>query len=598
MNPGNFFAELKRRNVYKVAVAYVIAAWLIIQAASILLPTFEAPAWVMKVLVAFLVLGFPAALIFSWAFEITPEGIRLESEIAPNESIKRKTGRKIVAITIVLTVIAAGLFVFQFIRARSISSVSANGPKTGDKSIAVLPFVNMSGDATNNDFSDGITEEILNALSQIPDLKVAARTSAFQFKGKNIDLRQVGETLGVTYVLEGSVQRADGDVRITAQLIDAQNGFHRWSEKYDRKLTSIFAIEDEISKAIASHLQVTLNNAPEQPLVKQATADPRAHELYLKGLARITERGAMLAEAVQSFKEAIAIDPNYAAAWAGLSQAQELLPWYQLAPWQTSLAQAEEAARRALTIDPKVAEAHTGLANVLRDGWNFAEATKEYRTALELNPGSAETINQYAQMLLRMGEFEEAVKQERAALTLDPLAPNPHYILGLLLSALHRHDEAIAEQRFVVSRSPNYTYAHFYLSYLLIYTEKYAEAEKQARNGATLVGEDPETIATLVRATGNPMERPAALKLISEGKVGKYSLQGISDAFWYALLKADNQAIQSMEQWAATGEKGQLFANSQILCSPAFDALRSDPRFQKIMRSISQPAAASSNHNP
>ena len=478
VNPRNFFAELKRRNVYKVAVAYLVVAWLLIQAASIFFPAFDAPPWVMRVFIIVIIFGSPVALIFSWAFEITPEGIKLESEIDPNKSITWRTGRKIVAVTIALAVVAASLFVYQLVRWKSDTSSSPTTVAIAQKSIAVLPFVNMSGAADNNDFSDGITEEILNALSQISDLKVAARTSAFQFKGRNVDLRHVGETLGVAHVLEGSVQRAGDEVRITAQLIDARTGYHKWSQKYDRKLTSIFAIEDEISKAIASQMQVALGNDRGQPLVKPATADPRAHEFYLKGLARITERGAALNEAVKFFNEAIAIDPNYAAAWAGLSQASELLPWYKLAPWRTSLVQAEDAARRALSLDPQLAEAHTGLANVLRDRRNYAEATKEYRTALELNPGSAETINQYAQMLLRTGDLEAAIKQERAAIALDPLAPNPHYILGMLLGALHRYDEAIAEEKTVVGLNPKFSYAHFYLSYLFVFTGNYPEAEK------------------------------------------------------------------------------------------------------------------------
>ena len=585
MKSDNLFAELKRRNVYKVAVAYAVVAWLLVQAASIFFPAFDAPPWVMRIFIIVIIFGFPVALIFSWAFEITPEGIKLESEIEPSKSIARRTGRKIVAVTIALAVVAAGLFVYQLMSSKSDKSSSSTTVAIAQKSIAVLPFVNMSGAADNNDFSDGITEEILNALSQISDLKVAARTSAFQFKGKNVDLRKVGETLGVAYVLEGSVQRAGDDVRITAQLIDARTGYHKWSQKYDRKLTSIFAIEDQISKAIASQMQVALDSDREQPLVKHATADPRAHELYLKGLARITERGAALNDALTFFKDALGIDPNYAAAWAGLSQTYELLPWYKLAPWQTSLAQAEEAARRGLTLDPQLAEAHTGLANVLRDRGDFSEATKEYRTAMELNPGSAETINQYAQMLFRMGEFEEAVQREQAAVALDPLAPNPRYILGMVLGSLHRYDEAIAAQKIVIAGNPKFTYAQFYLSYLFLFTKNYEKAEKEARAAAAKVGEDPEIIATLIRGVANPGERTKAVTLVSEGMIGRHSMSGITEAFWYAMLRADDLALRSLEKWLANSEEGQLFDDSQTLHSPAFDTIRNDPRFRAVMKS-------------
>jgi adenylate cyclase len=426
--------------------------------------------------------------------------------------------------------------------------------------------------------------------SQIPDLKVAARTSAFQFKGKNVDLREVGETLDVSYVLERSVQRAGDEVRITVQLIDARSGCHRWSEKYDRKRTSVFTIEDEISKAIASQM-LTLNNAPGQPLVKQATADPRAHELYLKRLARVTEREPALNRAVDFFKQAIEVDPNYTSAWAGLSQAYELLPFYQRAPWQTSLTQVQQAAERALALDSQLAEAHTALANVLRDRMDFAAATKEYQAALERNPGSAETINQYAQMLWHMGRFEEALKQERTAVTLDPLAPNPRYMLGMILGALHHYGEAIAEEKLVTARSPNFTYARFELAYLYLCASNYAEAEKEARVAAAQVGEDPDAIATLVRAVVNPSERTSALQLISEGKIGRYWLRGMTAAFWYSMLGAHEKALEALTQWLATTEPGQLYSDTAYFWYAAFDPIRGDERFKEIVKSAGLPAA-------
>ncbi|MEY2520793.1 MAG: adenylate cyclase [Verrucomicrobiota bacterium] len=591
MNPRNFFSELKRRNVYKVAVAYAVVSWLVIQISSTILPTFHTPEWVLQTLVVIVALGFPIALVLAWAFEITPEGLMRVDEVDPDKSITRRTGRKLVIFIVLAAVSAAGLLLFQLSRNKQAQASGLSVALPAEKSIAVLPFVNMSAGTGSADFSDGITEEILNALAQIPDLKVAARTSAFQFKGQNVDLRRVGETLGVAYVLEGSVQRVGDDVRITSQLIDARTGYHLWSEKYDRKLTSIFAIEDEISKAIAAHMKVTLNNGGEKPLVKTATANPEAHELYLKGVARITERGAALNNAVQFFKQAITLDPNYAAAWAGLGQACELLPWYKLAPWQISLAQAQEAAERALTLDAHLAEAHTALANVLRDRLDFANATREYLTALENNPGSAETLNQYAQMLLRMGRLEDAVKQEQAAVALDPLAPNPRYMLGMMLGDLHRYNEAIAAEQIVIARNPNYTYAHFHLTYLYIYTSNYLEAEKEARAAAAQVSENPKIIAALVGAVARPSERLTALKLVTEGKIGRYSLDKVTDAFWCGMLGANEEALERLKRWRESTEQGELFSESQALWAPVFDPMRADPRYQAIMQSLGLPNA-------
>src|SRR5256886_5442955 len=236
MNLKNFFAELKRRNVYKVAVAYAVVAWLTIQAASIFLPAFNAPQWVMQIVILILVVGFPIALAFSWAFEITPEGIKRESEVQADESITHHTGRKIVALTIVLAVVATGLLIFQFVRTRSTSSLSTNASSITNKSIAVLPFDNLSGDPQNAYFSEGVQDEILTRLAQIAELKVISRTSTQRFKSAPNDLRQIAQQLGVANILEGSVQKANDQVRVNVQLINALTDAHLWADTYDRKL--------------------------------------------------------------------------------------------------------------------------------------------------------------------------------------------------------------------------------------------------------------------------------------------------------------------------------------------------------------------------
>ena len=261
----NFFAELKRRNVYKVAVAYAVVAWLLIQAASILFPTFEAPPWVMKVFVSLLVLGFPVALVFSWAFEITPEGIKRESEVEPNKSIRRHTGRKIVALTIGLAVVAAGLLAFQLLRGTS-HQTSVNQPDDArgmsEKSLALLPLVNTSGDPGNDYFSDGLSEELIAVLAKIPGLKIIGRSSSFFFKGKSYDSRAIGEKLGVANLLEGSVRKQGDRVRIVAELINAADGRALWSETYDRELRDVFAVQSEIAVAVTDQLKIKLLGAP------------------------------------------------------------------------------------------------------------------------------------------------------------------------------------------------------------------------------------------------------------------------------------------------------------------------------------------------
>src|SRR5881398_2047885 len=310
----SFFAELKRRNVYKVAVAYAVVAWLTIQAASIFLPAFNAPQWAMQIVILILVVGFPIALVFSWAFEITPEGIKRESEVQADESITHHTGRKIVALTIVLAVIATGLLIFQFLRARSTSPSVAT---ISNKSIAVLPFGNLSGDPQNAYFSEGVQDEILTRLAKIAELKVISRTSTQRFKSAPNDLRQIAQQLGVANILEGSVQKAHDQVRVNVQLINALTDAHLWADTYDRKLTDIFAVESEIAKSIADTLREKLKSSAEHVLASQPTSNTEAHELYLKGRYFWNRRtGANLQKAVGYFEQAIAKDPKYALGYA------------------------------------------------------------------------------------------------------------------------------------------------------------------------------------------------------------------------------------------------------------------------------------------
>ncbi|HJP98404.1 MAG TPA: hypothetical protein VJ862_07585, partial [Rhodanobacteraceae bacterium] len=315
----NFLEELKRRHVYRVAAAYVVVGWLLIQVATQVFPVFHLPDWIDQAVVLLILIGFPIALVLAWAFDATPQGIVATDaqDAERNPRVRRRShraGMAVGAIGVLIALIAGGAYWHFGRRAppsvvkvadtahgatdrRDSAAVAASSgariasvPASAQtvaipaKSVAVLPFVNMSGDAKNDYFSDGITEEILDALAQVPNLKVAARTSAFAFKGKAEDLRKVGEVLDVATVLEGSVQQSGDEVRITAQLIDTRSGYHLWSEKYDRKLTSIFAVEDEISKAIADKLQVQLSGGSGQALVAQRAIDPRAHDFYLRGL--------------------------------------------------------------------------------------------------------------------------------------------------------------------------------------------------------------------------------------------------------------------------------------------------------------------------
>src|SRR5438874_9641641 len=363
MKIDNFLSELKRRNVYKVAVAYAVVAWLTIQGASIFLPAFNAPQWAMQIVILIVVVGFPIALTFSWAFEITPEGIKRESEVQADESITHHTGRKIVALTIVLAVVATGLLIFQFVRPRS---TSTNALLVTNKSIAVLPFDNLSGDPQNAYFSEGVQDEILTRLAKIAELKVISRTSTQRFKSAPNDLRQIAQQLGVANILEGSVQRAADQVRVNVQLINATTDAHLWAESYDRALTDIFTVESEIAKTISDTLRAKLTGSEERMISEKPTANAEAYKLYLKGRFFWSRRtGDNIPKAIDYFKQAIAHDPHYALAYAGLAEAYVILPAYTDADPRDTNPKAKEAARKALEIDDTLAEAHNAFAQVL-----------------------------------------------------------------------------------------------------------------------------------------------------------------------------------------------------------------------------------------
>src|SRR5438874_9090164 len=340
----------------------------------------------MQIVILILVVGFPIALEFSWAFEITPEGIVRESEVTVDESITHNTGRKIVALTIVLAVVATGLLIFQFVRPRSRSTPRQSEAATvSNKSIAVLPFDNLSGDPQNAYFSEGIQDEILTRLAKIAELKVISRTSTQRFKSSPDNLPQIAQQLGVANVLEGSVQKPGGQVRVNVQLIHAATDTHLWAETYDRKLTDVFAVESEIAKAIAERMKANLTGTAEHVLASRQTENPEAHQLYMKGRylwnKRTTEN---LQKAIDYFEQAIGKDTAYALAYSGLADVHAVLPYYAATPPKDDAQKALAAARKAVELDASLAEAHTSLANALVLTLQFSASLLDFPGGIEL----------------------------------------------------------------------------------------------------------------------------------------------------------------------------------------------------------------------
>jgi len=430
----SLFDELKRRNVFRVGIAYAVSAWVLLQVVDLVLENIEAPPLVMQIFMLALAIGFPIALIFAWAFEMTPEGVRLEKHVDRNQSITHITAQRMNRNTIIALVIAVVLLLVDKFTpeisteaAPAVTQVeSAETPapeaKAKEVSIAVLPFVDMSPEGDQAYFADGISEEILNVLVKTHSLKVAGRTSSFQFRGRNEDLRTIGEALGVEHILEGSIRKASNRVRITAQLVTADDGFHLWSETYDRELTDIFAIQDEIARSITNALAIELNLADtEKSLVSVSTTNMEAYDRYLEARGLIAQRRDFQ-RAINLLTEANQMDPEFAEGWAANAQAHSLSIYYLDVDRDETKNKAEAMALKSLELDPNLSMAYSVLGDIYRDRYEWIKAQQSYLHALALNPDEIEANEQYAQMLWRASYFDEALKYSSRATELDPLS--------------------------------------------------------------------------------------------------------------------------------------------------------------------------------
>ncbi|HUE61847.1 MAG TPA: tetratricopeptide repeat protein, partial [Chthoniobacterales bacterium] len=434
MNSGNFFAELKRRNVYKVAVAYAIVAWLLIQVATQVFPFFEIPNWAVRLVVLLLILGFPIALFLAWAFEITPEGIKRAEDVSPQESITKHTGRKLVWLTVMLAVVAAGLLAFQLLRPKSANpDIASTTPATAsatlpEKSIAVLPFENLSRDPDNAFFTDGVQDEILTDLAKVADLKVISRTSVMQYKsGAARNLREIAQQLGVAHLLEGSVQRAGGKVRVNAQLIDARTDGHQWAQSFDRDIADVFAIQSEIAKAIADQLQAKLSPSEKKAIERAPTSDVTAFDLYTraKNILLTTSFNAnvqpLYFQAVELLNQAIARDPSFFEAYCLLAYTHDNLYFLGNDHTPARLALAETAIQSAFRLRSDAGEAHHARAENLYRGYlDFDGALAELEIARRTLPNDSRVPELIGYIVRRQGKHEEAVKYLQRALELDP----------------------------------------------------------------------------------------------------------------------------------------------------------------------------------
>src|SRR5712692_6674613 len=575
---NDFFAELRRRNVYKVAVAYAVISWLLIQAASILLPTFEAPPWVMKVLVVLLALGFLFAVFISWAFEMTPEGMKRTSDISPDEVIPYWSKRKFAALIIGVAVIAAGLLAFQLLRAPRLTTAFG----ASQKSIAVLPLLNESGDAKDEYFSDGLSEELIAALAQIKDLKVIGRSSSFRFKGRKEETKTIGEKLGVATLLEGTVRKQGDRVRIVAEWINAADGIELWTRTFDRELKDIFAVQQEIAAAVASSLKVTLLGLDERSSANPATKNTEAHNAYLLGHYHFQRRNLEdYRKAVAYFDEAIRLDLDYALAHAERSEAWTLIGDLS-GQGKTAWPKAREDAEKAVAIAPTLAEAHAALGWVrFFTEWRFAEGLSELKRAKELAPANPTANDLLARVIVYLGRLDEAENQGRQAVELDPLASAPKNNLARILWYEGKLDEADVVARKAAELQPNSASSRRWQVLVAI---QRGDKETALREAQLEPDESYRRfeLAVAQYARGDRTAADAALAdLIAHDQGLDYQVAQV-----YAVRGEKEKAFEWLQIAFDNHDTGML----ALLVDPLLNSLRDDPRFKMLIAKMNFPA--------
>jgi len=584
VNPKNFFAELKRRNVYKVAIAYAVVAWLLMQVASQIFPFFEIPNWTVRFVVLLLIIGFPVALILAWAFELTPEGIK-RTEFA--DELPKKSGRSRAWIYVV--VIAGVISVALFFVGRYTAPNKQGGPvDVVTKSIAVLPFENLSHDPDNAYFADGIQEEILTRLSKIADLKVISRTSTQRFKSTPDNLLEIARQLGVANILEGSVQRSADQVRVNVQLIKAATDAHLWADTFDRKVTDVFAVESEIAKAVADTLQAKLSGAEQSAIAARPTENSEAHELYLRGRYFFGKRGAdNLKRAIDYFNQAIAKDPNYAPAYAGIADSYAILSESPHESRADALNKARVAAEKALALDNKLAEAHVSRGLLFVEDLNLKEAEREYQRAIELNPNYAFAHYLFGfDVLTPLGDFDHAISEMNRAVELDPFSGIINANLGWCYLCARRYPEAVAQFRKAAELDPDSPMPALGLAHELSGQREQAITEYQRAYDLDVEQHsgrpaDPMLLVAVYALKG---ERAKALQQLEAGKAlaQRGELPAGVVALAYARLGDKKEAIE----WLQRSYQNKEIMIADINVFPPFDPLRGDPRFQALAEKV------------
>jgi TolB-like protein/Tfp pilus assembly protein PilF len=554
-----FVTEMTRRRMFRVVILYVIVSFAVLEGANNLASALNFPEWTLTLVAVLVLLGLPVSLILGWIFDITSAGVVRTQPLAA---------------TVGSTPAAAS------------GGIPISGGKPGRKSIAVLPFVDMSPDRDQEYFGDGIAEEIINALTRIEDLRVVARTSSFALKGRDQHVRVIGPQLNVGTLLEGSVRRMGNQVRITAQLVDVTNGYHLWSERYDREMEDVFAIQDEIARAIVDTLKVKLVGDEDARIVRPGTADLEAYTLYLKGRYHWSKRTANeLETGIELFQEAIAIDDRYALAWAGLADSYSILGWYRHISAQEAYERTELAAVKAVAVDDSLAEAYTSLAYAkFLYAWDWAGAESDFQRAIERNPSYPIARHWYAEFLMAMGRFDEAIEQVDHARALDPLSLTIGMGVGWAHYFLGRYDQAVEQYEKMAERDPNLVLTPWFLGPACVEAGMYDRAIAVYEDWVPRVQRKVGLTALLAHAYAVSGRREDALKAVAQLEERARRERVPPD--YLALVYVGLGEIDRAFEWLDRALEQRVWYLAYLKVDPAFAPLRSDPRYGELLTKI------------
>lgn len=586
----SFFAELKRRNVLRVAAAYVVTAWLAIQVVETIFPLYGLSDASIRLIITVLAIGLLPVIVVAWAFEITPEGVKLERHVDRSGSITSRTGKRLdrlilVVLALAVSYFAIDKFVLSESREASIAETARQEGRTsalvesyGDKSIAVLPFIDMSPEHDQEYMSDGIAEELLNLLAKVPELRVISRSSAFSFKGRNLEITEIAERLDVGHILEGSVRKAGDRIRITAQLIDARSDTHLWSEAFDRDLADVFAIQDEIALTVVEQLKAELLGAAPA----QRETDPEAYALYLRG-RHLDRRGGVADRklAIQYYKDALAIDPGLIDAWNGLSTAYWNLSGRGM-PADEAIAKSKDATQHALATDPDDAGARAGMGDFARLDGDFQLAVEHYNQALAVEPGSHGVLISSAIFLATLGRYEEAIPVYEWLARRDPVSPAVIGNLGDALIETGRFEEAIdAIDKAIVLSPENVAFRWNRIRLLYFHARDYETALELCES----LDDAPELVTRrlLCRAfvyprLGREEEGEAALTEL-EAMIAEDSAVPI--AAYYAWHEQPDDAVEWLEKAYQIDGKAAI---SSVWRDVIWDPIRDDPSLEALLK--------------